>query len=92
MWPLRNGLIASYPAFDETGACDVAVLCAGIFGALAAWRFAEAGLEVVVVDKRDVDTGSTSGSTCLLQYEVDSPLHRLVKSARGCLPGLPQAL
>lgn len=78
-WPLRNGLIASYPALAASTSCEVVVLGAGITGALVAWHLAEAGLEVVVVDKRDVATGSTSASTCLLQYEVDTPLHRLVK-------------
>ena len=78
-WPLRNGLIRSYPALGESVDCQVAVLGAGITGALVAWQLAEAGVDVVVVDKRDVATGSTSASTCLLQYEVDTPLHRLVK-------------
>lgn len=78
-WPLRNGLIASYPALAASTECEVAVLGAGITGALVAWHLAEAGLNVVVVDKRDVATGSTAASTCLLQYEVDTPLHRLVK-------------
>lgn len=78
-WPLRNGLIANYPALDGSVECDVAVLGAGITGALVAWHLAQTGMTVVVVDKRDVATGSTSASTCLLQYEVDTPLHRLVR-------------
>ncbi|MBL9187864.1 MAG: FAD-binding oxidoreductase [Opitutaceae bacterium] len=78
-WPLRNGLIASYPALDSSVECQVAVLGAGITGALVAWHLAEAGVDVVVVDKRDVATGSTAASTCLLQYELDVPLHRLVQ-------------
>lgn len=78
-WPLTNGLIASYPALDTGEECEVAVLGAGISGALVAWHLAEAGSDVVVVDQRDVVTGSTAASTCLLQYEVDTPLHRLVK-------------
>ncbi len=78
-WSLRNGLLASYPALEESVECEVAVLGAGVTGALVAWHLAEAGADVVVVDKRDVATGSTSASTCLLQYEVDTPLHRLVK-------------
>lgn len=78
-WPLRNGLIASYPTLDESIECDAVVLGAGISGALVAWELAQAGVSVVVVDKRDVATGSTSASTCLLQYEVDTPLHRLAK-------------
>lgn len=78
-WPLRNGLIANYPALEKSIECEVAVLGAGISGALVAWELALGGLNVVVVDKRDVATGSTCASTCLLQYEVDTPLHRLVK-------------
>lgn len=77
-WSLRNGLVASYPALAASAECDVVVLGAGITGALVAWHLAEAGVNVIVVDKRDVATGSTSASTCLLQYEVDTPLHRLV--------------
>lgn len=78
-WSLRNGLLASYPALNESMECEVAVLGAGITGALVAWHLAQAGVKVVVVDKRDVATGSTCASTCLLQYEVDVPLHRLVQ-------------
>jgi glycine/D-amino acid oxidase-like deaminating enzyme len=77
-WPLRNGLIASYPALESSIEADVVVLGAGITGALGAWHLAAAGLSVVVVDQRDVASGSTAASTCLLQYEVDTPLHRLV--------------
>lgn len=96
-WPLRNGLIASYPVLEESVECHVAVLGAGITGALVAWQLAEAGVDVVVVDKRDVATGSTAASTCLLQYEVDTPLHRLakivgedhaVRAYRACHAGL----
>jgi len=78
-WSLRNGLIRSYPSLDESVECRVAVLGAGITGALVAWHLPQAGVDVVVVDKRDVATGSTCASTGLLQYEVDTPLHRLVK-------------
>lgn len=96
-WPLRNGLIATYPALEASIEADVVVLGAGITGALAAWHLAEAGLAVVVVDQRDVAAGSTAASTCLLQYEVDTPLHRLVdlvgedhavRAYRACHDGL----
>jgi len=96
-WPLRNGLIASYPALAASGECEVAVLGAGITGALVAWQLAEAGVDVVVLDQRDVATGSTAASTCLLQYETDTPLHRLsrlvgerhaVRAYRACRAAL----
>lgn len=77
-WPLRNGLLATYPALEHSTECHVVVLGAGITGALVAWHLAEAGVDVVVLDRRDVASGSTSASTCLLQYDLDTPLHRLV--------------
>lgn len=96
-WSLRNGLIATYPALEASLTCEVAVLGAGVTGALVAWHLAEAGVDVVVVDKRDVATGSTAASTSLLQYEVDTPLRRLVRlvgsdhavrAYRACRAGL----
>ncbi len=66
-WPLKSGLISVYPALEHDEKCDVAVLGAGITGALAASRLAAAGCDVVVLDGNDVAMGSTAGSTGLLQ-------------------------
>jgi glycine/D-amino acid oxidase-like deaminating enzyme len=93
-WPLKDGLPASYPPLGRDASCDVAIIGAGITGALMAWHLAEAGISTVVLDRREAAHGSTSGSTALLQYEIDLPLHQLEKrlgSARarrayhGCL-------
>ena len=46
---------------------------------MAAFHLTEAGLKTVVIDQRDIGTGSTSASTALLQYEVDVPLRELIK-------------
>jgi glycine/D-amino acid oxidase-like deaminating enzyme len=78
-WPIQAGLPASYPALAGDATCEVAILGAGISGALAAWHLAAAGVETVVLDRRDVAHGSTAGSTSLLQYEIDEPLHRLAR-------------
>jgi glycine/D-amino acid oxidase-like deaminating enzyme len=77
-WPIKNGLIANYPPLEEDVSCDVVVVGGGITGALVAYHLADAGVDVVVVDKRDMSTGSTAGSTGLLQYEIDTPLHKLI--------------
>lgn len=53
---------------------DVLVVGAGISGALAADLLSEAGLTVVLVDRRGPLKGSTPASTALLQYEIDMPL------------------
>lgn len=77
-WPLNSGLIRSYPSLKADMECEVVVLGAGITGALCAYHLAEAGLDVAVLDKRDVASGSTSASTAMLQYEIDTPLTELI--------------
>ena len=53
---------------------DVAVLGAGLTGAMIAHALSREGLEVVVLDKRDVGRGSTSASTGFSPYEIDTSL------------------
>ncbi len=78
-WPRRDGLPAAFPALEDDARCEVAVLGAGITGALVAWHLAEAGIDTLVLDRREAAHGSTAGSTSLLQYELDVPLHRLAR-------------
>ena len=78
-WPVKDGLIRTYPRLDRDIACDVAVLGGGITGALVAHHLAEAGVDTVVLDKRDIGWGSTSATTALLQYEIDTPLSELAE-------------
>jgi glycine/D-amino acid oxidase-like deaminating enzyme len=78
-WPLKNGLLSVYPPLNGDVTCDVVVLGAGISGAFVAEALAREGLDVVVLDKREVGGGSTSASTALLQYEIDAPLIALSK-------------
>lgn len=78
-WTTKNGLIANFPALSSDTECDVAVLGAGITGALMAEALSADGHDVVVLDARDVCHGSTSASTALLQYEVDTHLVDLIE-------------
>lgn len=80
-WSLKNGIPETYPSLDTDITTEIAVLGGGVTGALVAWHLAKAGFGVTVFDKRDIGTGSTSASTALLQYEIDEPLHTLVKKA-----------
>lgn len=54
--------------------CDVAVVGAGISGALIALTLAEEGHDVVVLDRRPPCHGSTLASTAMIQFELDTTL------------------
>jgi len=56
---------------------DVAVVGAGISGALMAYTLAREGASVVVLDRRAPVLGSTLASTALLQFEIDLSLTEL---------------
>ncbi|HEV7298171.1 MAG TPA: FAD-binding oxidoreductase [Tepidisphaeraceae bacterium] len=78
-WPSVNEPAPDFRAIESDTACDVAVIGAGITGALLADRLSQDGHRVVVLDRRPVCSGSTPASTGLLQYEIDTPLIRLRK-------------
>jgi len=78
-WPIHDGPGVAYNSLPGDRSCDVAIIGAGITGALVADEMSAAGLSVIVVDQRQPGLGSTSASTALLQYELDQPLHRLIK-------------
>ena len=76
-WLTQHGLPPHYPTLTEDLDCDVAVLGAGISGALVSDALTAAGQRVVVLDKHYPGTGATSASTALLQFEVDVMLRDL---------------
>ena len=78
-WAIRNGLMTAFPRLQCDTRCDVLIVGAGITGALVAHAMSQAGLSVCVVDKRDVAWGSTSASTALLQYEIDTEMQDLAQ-------------
>ncbi len=67
----------SYAPLDGDASCDVVVLGAGITGAICAALLVDEGLDVMLLDKHTVASGSTSANTALLLFEPDQPLHRL---------------
>ncbi len=73
-WLVKNGVCPSRTALNASETCDVAIIGAGITGALLADSLTRAGLDVVVLDRRESGGGSTSASTALLQYEIDIEL------------------
>ncbi|WP_024870344.1 NAD(P)/FAD-dependent oxidoreductase [Pseudoxanthomonas suwonensis] len=78
-WAIRNGLAAPLPPLQADLDCDVAVVGGGITGALIADELAAHGHSVAVLERRDLGWGSTSASTALLQYEIDTHLVDLAR-------------
>jgi glycine/D-amino acid oxidase-like deaminating enzyme len=77
---LRHGdvNVGSSP-LDRNLVVDVAVVGAGVSGALLADTLLRAGKRVVVLDRRGPVKGSTPASTALLQFEIDQPLIHLTQ-------------
>lgn len=76
-WLINNGLPTNYPKLDKSVKTDVVIIGGGISGALTAYYLIEGGMNCIVVDSRTIGLGSTSASTALLQYELDTPLSKL---------------
>lgn len=76
-WLLRNGMGDARASLREPLECDVAIMGAGISGALIADALVATGKRIVVLDARDVALGSTAATTALLQYEIDTHLTEL---------------
>lgn len=76
-WLINSGLPANYPKLEQSLKTDIVVIGGGISGALTAYYLVKAGLKCVVVDARTIGLGSTSASTAMLQYELDTPLSAL---------------
>lgn len=76
-WLLKNGLIHNYPSLQNDINCDVLVVGGGITGSLVAHQCVEDGYKTVIIDRRELAHGSTSATTSMLQYEIDTPLHEL---------------
>ena len=78
-WLLDKGILGSYPSLEKDLSTEVAIVGAGISGALIAWQLCKAGIRCVMVDRRHVGMGSTAATTGLLQYEIDIPLAELIE-------------
>lgn len=66
-----------YEPLNKDITCDVLIIGGGVTGALSAYLFNEKGINSIVIEKDVVAGGSTKSSTAILQYEIDSDLHRL---------------
>src|SRR5688500_15296725 len=58
---------------------EVVIVGGGISGALLAYALVNQGMEVVLLDSREIGAGSTSASTAILSFETDDHLHTLIE-------------
>jgi glycine/D-amino acid oxidase-like deaminating enzyme len=79
VWEGRRAQPVAHARLSRNLTTDVLIMGAGITGAVIADALASAGMKVAVVDKRGLARGSTMASTALVQYEIDTPLIRLVR-------------
>lgn len=77
-WLVKDGLPYSFPKLENNINTDVVIIGGGISGALVRYYLINAGIDCIMVDSRTIGLGSTSASTSLLQYEIDTPLHKLI--------------
>ncbi|UOE37105.1 NAD(P)/FAD-dependent oxidoreductase [Chryseobacterium oryzae] len=78
-WLIKNGLISSYPSLKSDEECDVLIIGGGITGSLIAHQMIKDGHKTILIDKREICNGSTSATTSMLQYEIDTPLYELME-------------
>ncbi len=79
LWQARRSRKPAGALLSRDLRADVLVVGAGISGAMVADALSEAGLKVIIVDRRKPVSGSTPASTALLQYEIDQPLTLLAQ-------------
>ncbi|MBS7530323.1 FAD-binding oxidoreductase [Hazenella sp. IB182353] len=77
IWTKVNPVITTYPYLTEDISTEFVVVGGGITGTITAYALAAAGAKVVLIEKNMIGYGSTSASTSILQYEIDSNLKRL---------------
>lgn len=71
--------MADYPRLKGALETEVVIVGAGITGALICEELLAHGHRVVLVEGREIAWGSTSASTALLQYEIDTTLTELTE-------------
>lgn len=78
VWLRRGNPDVGHFALESSLAVDVAVVGAGVSGALTTDALLRSGLTVAVFDRRGPVKGSSPASTALLQFEIDKPLTHLI--------------
>lgn len=77
LWQDRPVRLPPRQRISRDRSCDVLIVGAGISGAMLADSLSEAGLHVIICDRREPLQGSTLASTAMILHEIDTPLARL---------------
>lgn len=77
LWTGINKIPNKYSYLSDDIDCEVLIVGGGITGAICAYYLTMAGIDTVIVDKNIIGYGSTSASTSILQYEIDTDLIQL---------------
>ena len=85
LWADTPHISIRYRTRLEAEHCDIAVVGAGISGALVALALAERGHDVVILDRGTPGHASTIASTAMIQFELDTPLSELA-DRKGAKP------
>ena len=72
-----NKVPKQYPYLTEDIETEVVVIGGGVTGAIVGYYMSEQGIDCVILEKARVAHGSTSITTALLQYELDSTAREL---------------
>ncbi|MFE7063566.1 NAD(P)/FAD-dependent oxidoreductase [Sutcliffiella sp. NPDC057660] len=77
-WPTTLPVAPFYPSLEEDIACDVLIIGGGGSAAQCAYYLADKGLEVAVIEKGRIASGSTSANTALIQYSGEKMFTDLI--------------
>lgn len=79
-WPTTLEPIPTYPLLEEDVTCDILIIGGGMGGALLAHTLSERHLNTVLLEKRVIAGGSSSGNTGLLQCFNDKTLTSIINT------------
>ncbi|QAA34864.1 NAD(P)/FAD-dependent oxidoreductase [Clostridium manihotivorum] len=74
-----NKVTKQYEYLTEDIEADVIIVGGGVTGAILGYYFSKSGVNAVILEKSRIAHGSTSITTSLLQYELDSNAEELKK-------------
>lgn len=79
-WPTTFAGAPTYPTLNENINCDVLIVGGGSSAAQCAYYLSNSNLDVVVIEKLTIGSGSTSANTALLQYSGEKMFTNLVNT------------